>query len=105
MRQSYVKTLVSLLTNCKTLIATFLLLLLSGCANRTEVTATEVEYRLPPAGMLLPCPKPFVNGTWPKALTEDIPKLKHALNECDSQITDYLNWRAEHEQTKRENHD
>lgn len=41
----------------------------------------------------------------PKALTEDIPKLKHALHECDSQITDYLNWRAEHEQTKRENHD
>jgi hypothetical protein len=52
--------------------------------------------------MLVPCLKPQVEGTWPEVITEDIPKLKAALTQCDNQIEDYLKWRAQHEQPKRE---
>lgn len=83
--------------------ATFLMLLLSGCANRTETVSTQVIFRLPPAGMLVPCKKPSVLGTWPEVVSEDIPRLKQALKECNQQIEDYLNWRAQREQpTERE---
>ncbi len=78
--------------------ATFLMLLLSGCANRIDDTqSTQVIVQLPPAGMLYPCNKPQVQGTWPKVVTEDIPRLKKALTECNQQIEDYLKWRAKHE--------
>ncbi|MGL4193189.1 MAG: Rz1-like lysis system protein LysC [Vibrio sp.] len=83
--------------------ATFLMLLLSGCASRTEIVSTQVIWRLPPAGMLVPCNKPQVQGTWPAVVSEDIPRLKQALKECNQQIEDYLNWRAQREQpTERE---
>jgi hypothetical protein len=52
--------------------------------------------------MLVPCLKPKVKGTWPEVITEDIPKLKNALTQCDNQIEDYLKWRAQHEQPERE---
>ncbi|WP_420919343.1 Rz1-like lysis system protein LysC [Vibrio metschnikovii] len=85
------------------LTAIFLMLLLSGCANRTETVSTQVIIKLPPAGMLVPCHKPSVQGTWPEVVSEDIPKLKNALTQCDTQIEDYLHWRAQHEQpTERE---
>nr|WP_275672844.1 hypothetical protein [Vibrio vulnificus] len=80
--------------------ATFLLLLLSGCANRIDETqSTQVIVQLPPAGMLYPCNKPQVQGTWPEVVIEDIPRMKKALTECNQQIEDYLKWRAKHEQT------
>lgn len=83
--------------------ATFLMLLLSGCANRTETVSTQVIFRLPPAGMLVPCNKPSVQGTWPEVVSEDIPRIKQALKECNQQIEDYLNWRTQREQpTERE---
>ncbi|XAG86780.1 hypothetical protein MRM63_13730 [bacterium 19MO03SA05] len=51
----------------------------------------------------MPCHKPQVQGTWPEVVSEDIPKLKNALTQCDTQIEDYLHWRAQHEQpTERE---
>jgi hypothetical protein len=55
-----------------------------------------VIVQLPPAGLLVPCRKPTVIGTWPNVVTQDIPKLKQALTECDQQIEDYLNWRDTH---------
>ncbi|WP_194568479.1 hypothetical protein [Vibrio anguillarum] len=87
----------------QTLNAIFLVLLLTACASPTETVSTQVIVKLPPAGMLVPCHKPPIIGTWPEVVSEDIPKLKHALTECHSQIEDYLNWRAQHEQqTERE---
>ena len=77
--------------------AIFLMLLLSACASRTETVSTQVIIKLPPAGMLLPCYKPQIIGTWPEVTSEDIPKLKQALTQCDLQIEDYLKWRAKHE--------
>ncbi|ACP11067.1 TPA: hypothetical protein I7E77_000499 [Vibrio cholerae] len=53
--------------------------------------------------MLVPCNKPSVQGTWPEVVSEDIPRLKQALKECNQQIEDYLNWRTQREQpTERE---
>ncbi|ELN6872197.1 hypothetical protein R6G92_001253 [Vibrio cholerae] len=79
------------------------MLSLSGCANRTETVSTQVIFRLPPAGMIVPCAKPSVQGTWPEVVSEDIPRLKQALKECNQQIEDYLNWRTQREQpTERE---
>ncbi|RQW64034.1 Rz1-like lysis system protein LysC [Vibrio viridaestus] len=77
-------------------------MLLSACASRTDTTATQVITLLPPAGLLVPCHKPQIVGTWPEVVSNDIPKLKHALTECNQQIEDYLNWRAEREQPERE---
>jgi len=51
--------------------------------------------QLPPAGLMVPCEKPNVKGTWPEIATEDIPRLKDALGRCADQTQDYLNWRAE----------
>ncbi len=84
--------------------ATFLMLLLSGCANRIDDTqSTQVIVQLPPPGMLSPCNKPQVQGTWPEVVTDDIPRMKKALTECNQQIEDYLKWRAQREQpTERE---
>ncbi|CAH8216790.1 conserved exported hypothetical protein [Vibrio aestuarianus] len=81
----------------------FLAMLLTACANHTEIVSTHMVVKMPPAGMLVPCHKPPIIGTWPEVVSEDIPKLKTALTECNSQIEDYLTWRAEHEQqTERE---
>ena len=79
------------------MIAISLPMLLSACASPIETVSTQVIVKLPPAGMLVPCYKPLVKGTWPEVITEDIPKLKVAVTACDKQIEDYLNWRAEHE--------
>lgn len=79
-----------------------LILLLTACVSPTDTVATQVIVKLPPAGMLVPCLKPKVKGTWPEVITEDIPKLKNALTQCDNQIEDYLKWRAQHEQPERE---
>ncbi|MEZ8363721.1 hypothetical protein AB6C96_01075 [Vibrio cyclitrophicus] len=84
----------------KALIALSLPMLLSACASPIETVSTQVIVKLPPAGMLVPCDKPAVKGTWPEVITEDIPKLKVAVTACDKQIEDYLNWRAEHESKK-----
>ncbi|ABQ18928.1 conserved hypothetical protein [Vibrio cholerae O395] len=44
-----------------------------------------------------------MQGTWPEVVSEDIPRLKQALKECNQQIEDYLNWRTQREQpTERE---
>lgn len=80
-------------------------LLLTACATPTETVAMQVFMKLPPAGMLVPCSKPQVQGTWPEVVTDDIPKLKNALTECDNQIEDYLQWRAKHENKKRSKND
>jgi hypothetical protein len=77
-------------------------MLLSACAGRTDTTATRVIFRLPPAGMIVPCDKPSVIGTWPAVVTTDIPKLKHALGACAQQAEDYLSWRTAHEQLAHE---
>ncbi|MFA0607269.1 hypothetical protein [Vibrio amylolyticus] len=89
----------------RTLIALFLMMSLSACANRIETTATTVIVKLPPAGLIVSCYKPPVIGTWPEVVTEDIPKLKAALSECSQQSEDYLLWRAEHESIERANND
>jgi len=60
---------------------------------------------MPPAGLLVPCNKPQIKGTWPEVVSDDIPTLKSALTECDQQIEDYLHWRAEHELTERKHND
>ncbi|WPK51860.1 Rz1-like lysis system protein LysC [Vibrio fluvialis] len=80
----------------------FLTLSLTACASPTDTVATQVIVKFPPAGLLVPCLKPQVKGTWPEVITEDIPKLKNALTQCDNQIEDYLKWRAQHEQPERE---
>lgn len=79
-----------------------LALSLTACVSPTDTVATQVIVKLPPAGLLVPCLKPQVKGTWPEVVTEDIPKLKNALRECNNQIEDYLKWRAQHEQPERE---
>jgi hypothetical protein len=71
-------------------------MLLTACASPTETVATQVIVQLPPAGLLVPCHKPPVLGTWPEIVVNDIPKLKQALTECDQQIEDYLQWRDIH---------
>lgn len=80
--------------------AASLMVLLSGCASPIKTVATEVIVKLPPAGLLAPCNKPVVQGTWPEVVTDDIPRMKSALAECNQQIEDYLTWRAKHESTK-----
>ncbi|EGU54099.1 hypothetical protein VIOR3934_19770 [Vibrio orientalis CIP 102891 = ATCC 33934] len=75
--------------------AAFLTVLLSGCSSRTDAIQTRVIVQLPPAGLIVPCEKPNVKGTWPEIATEDIPRLKDALGRCADQTQDYLNWRAE----------
>ncbi|WP_253825698.1 hypothetical protein [Vibrio sp. RE86] len=83
-----------------------LVMLLTGCANRTELVATQVVVKLPPAGLIVPCHKPEIQGTSPLiTASEDVPKLKAALSKCAQQAEDYLQWRAKHEQTKREEND
>jgi hypothetical protein len=49
---------------------------------------------LPPAGLVVPCNKPAVIGTWPEVVAEDIPRLKAALGECATQADEYLKWRT-----------
>lgn len=75
--------------------ATFLIVLLSGCSSRTDAIQTRVIVQLPPAGLIVPCEKPIVKGTWPEIVTEDFPRLKDALGQCADQTQEYLNWRAE----------
>ncbi|PMJ92862.1 hypothetical protein BCU12_06890 [Vibrio sp. 10N.261.55.A7] len=72
-------------------------MLLSGCGSRIEPVETRVIVKLPPAGLIVPCEKPAVRGTWPEVVTEDIPKLKAALSECAEQPEQYFQWRAQHE--------
>ena len=87
----------------QTLSAIFLLMLLTACASPIESVATKVIYKLPEAGLIVPCDKPDVKGTWPAVVTEDIPKLKAALSPCAQQAEDYLKWREQHAPlTKRE---
>ncbi|PJC88297.1 hypothetical protein CSW98_01480 [Vibrio sp. HA2012] len=57
----------------------------------------QKEFILPPAGLIVPCAKPAVIGTWPEVVTEDIPKLKSALGECATQADEYLKWRKQRE--------
>lgn len=84
----------------KILSALSLPLLLSSCAHHTETVSTVSEPIFPPAGMIVPCEKPLIIGTWPEIITNDIPKLKRALSECASQTEEYLQWRTEREQTE-----
>lgn len=84
------------------------MMLLAGCASRTEVVSTEVITVLPPAGLIVPCEKPTLKATSPAVTaSEDIPKLKAALHTCSAQVDDYLNWRSEQERklTKRDEND
>lgn len=75
-----------------------LVMLLIGCANRTELVATQVVVKLPPAGLIVPCHKPEIQGTSPLiTASEDVPKLKAALSKCAQQAEDYLQWRAKHQ--------
>lgn len=76
------------------------MMLLTACASPIETTETQVIVKLPPAGLIVPCHKPSIKGTWPEVVTQDIPKLKAALKRCSDQATDYLHWRAEHESLK-----
>lgn len=78
----------------------FLPLLLSACASPIKTQKTQVIVLLPPSGLLVPCSKPPIQGTWPDVISQDIPKLKRALTQCDQQIQDYLQWRALHENNK-----
>lgn len=79
-----------------------LVMLLSGCASSTETAATQVIFKLPPAGLIVPCRKPDIIATNPKVTaSEDVPRLKAALSKCAEQTTDYLKWRAEHENTAK----
>ncbi len=85
-------------------------LLLSACANPTDSVETRIIVKLPPAGLVVPCEKPDVIGTWPEVVTKDIPRLKQAVSQCAGQTQDYLNWRAEQEAlqpttTKGQNHE
>ena len=49
-------------------------MLLTGCANRTELVATQVVVKLPPAGLIVPCHKPEIQGTSPLiTASEDVP--------------------------------
>ncbi|MEZ9620188.1 hypothetical protein AB4237_01850 [Vibrio sp. 10N.261.55.F6] len=83
-----------------------LVMLLTGCANRTEWVATQVVVKLPPAGLIVSCHKPEIRGTSPLiTASEDVPKLKAALSQCAQQAEDYLQWRAKHEKTKRDDND
>ncbi len=78
-----------------------LVMLLTGCANRTELVATQVVIKLPPAGLIVPCHKPEIQGTSPLiTASEDVPKLKAALSKCAQQTEDYLQWRAKHDHAK-----
>ena len=79
-------------------------MLLSACVSPIETVSTQVVIKLPPAGMLVPCNKPQIKGTWPEVITEDIPTLKVTVTQCNQQIEDYLNWRAKHENKTKENH-
>ena len=78
-------------------------MLLASCESRTELVSTQVITKLPPQGLLVPCDKPQIKATSPKVTaSEDVPKLKAALSQCAEQVEDYLNWRAQHEKTKRD---
>nr|WP_243694182.1 hypothetical protein [Vibrio viridaestus] len=68
-------------------------MLLSSCSlitDRHPVVTTE--FLLPPAGLIVPCQKPKVIGTWPSVITNDIPRLKSALGKCANQTQEYLDW-------------
>ncbi|PFG55746.1 hypothetical protein ATG66_2062 [Vibrio sp. ES.051] len=87
-----------------------LVMLLTGCASRTELVTTQVVVKLPPAGLIVPCHKPEIKGTSPLiTASEDVPQLKAALSQCAQQAEDYLQWRAKHEakhtKTKRDEND
>ena len=70
-----------------------LILLLTGCANHTEIIKTEVVKVLPPSGLIVPCHKPLVVGKCPAETVEDLLRLKSALGQCSNQTDDYLKWR------------
>lgn len=79
------------------------MMLLVGCESRTDLVNAQVITKLPPQGLLVPCDKPQIKATSPTiTASEDVPKLKAALHNCSQQVEDYLNWRAQHEQTKRD---
>jgi hypothetical protein len=80
-------------TMCVLSSALFLSPLLTSCASHTE-TIVKTEFMLPPAGLVVPCNKPAVIGTWPEVVAEDIPRLKAALGECATQADEYLKWRT-----------
>ena len=70
-----------------------LILLLTGCANHTEIIKTEVVKVLPPSGLVVPCHKPLVVGECPAETVKDLMRLKAALAQCSRQADDYLKWR------------
>ncbi len=73
----------------------FLLMSLSGCVSPTKpVPVIQTQSIFPPEGLIVPCYKPTINGTWPAVVTEDIPRLKSALAECAAQADEYLKWRT-----------
>ncbi|WP_459186568.1 Rz1-like lysis system protein LysC, partial [Vibrio parahaemolyticus] len=43
-------------------------MLLAACASPIEVVETKVVTKLPPAGLLVPCSKPRIKGTWPEVV-------------------------------------
>jgi hypothetical protein len=71
-------------------------LLLTSCAADIE-TVVQYEQVLPPSGLIVPCNKPAIIGSWPEVVTEDIPRLKSALSECAAQADEYLEWRTRKE--------
>ncbi|WP_442478196.1 Rz1-like lysis system protein LysC [Vibrio quintilis] len=80
---------------CAIALVLFLPLLLSSCAsNINPVPVVQTQYVLPPEGIITPCYKPQVIGTWPEVVTEDIPRLKAALRDCAKHADDYLKWRT-----------
>lgn len=73
-----------------------LALLLSGCTSRTE-TVVDIQYILPPAGLIVPCDKPQLTGKTPAETAKEIPYLKSALSECAAHADEYLEWRKQRE--------
>ncbi|EPF2927915.1 Rz1-like lysis system protein LysC [Vibrio navarrensis] len=86
----------SLSSKWRIVAALSLIPLLSSCASPTKPEPIVVtEYILPPEGLIVPCYKPQVIGTWPQIVTQDIPRLKAALSECAAQADEYLKWRTQ----------
>ncbi|WP_455433378.1 Rz1-like lysis system protein LysC [Vibrio rhizosphaerae] len=80
---------------CRIALALFLSPLLISCASHIEpVPVIQTQYILPPEGIVTPCYKPEVLGTWPEVVAEDIPRLKAALSKCATQADEYLKWRT-----------
>lgn len=94
-KRAYVMKSHSLGAKWRIVAALSLPLLLNACASPIKPDPIVVtEYILPPEGLILPCYKPQVIGTWPDVVTEDIPRLKSALSECAAQADEYLKWRT-----------